>query len=78
MNKEKIITLLYTNWRGQTSKRSIIPIQILWDKTEWHPHEQWLIKCWDLDKEVAAGVIASATKEVRRMKESLSAKSLKI
>jgi len=33
---------------------------------------------WDLDKEVADGIIASASKEVRRMKGSRSAKSLKI
>ena len=37
-----------------------------------------LVRRWDLDKEVADGIIASARKEVRRMKERLSAQSLKI
>ena len=36
------------------------------------------VRRWGLDKEVADGIIASARKEVRRMKGSLSAKSLKI
>jgi len=37
-----------------------------------------LVRRWDLDKEVADGIIASARKEVRRMKKSLSAQSLRI
>lgn len=37
-----------------------------------------MVRRWDLDKEVADGVIASARKEVRRMKESLSSQSMKI
>ncbi len=37
-----------------------------------------LVRSWDLKKEETDGVIASARKEARRMKERLSARSLKI
>ncbi len=37
-----------------------------------------VVRSWDRDKHETAGIIASARKEARRMKEVLTAKSLKI
>jgi len=40
----------YTNYRGETARRVIIPIRMWWGKTEWHPEEQWLLTAWDVEK----------------------------
>ena len=48
--QEKIIKVTYTNWRGETGERTIIPIALIWDSTEWHPEPQWLLKCYDVDR----------------------------
>jgi predicted DNA-binding transcriptional regulator YafY len=40
----------YTNWKGVSSKRNIIPLIPFYGKNEWHPTEQWLLIAWDLDK----------------------------
>lgn len=41
----------YTNWRGETARRTIIPIRMWWGETEWHPQEQWMLTAWDVEKE---------------------------
>ncbi len=45
------VNVIYTNWRGETAERTIIPVSIFWGKTEWHPEEQWLLKVWDTERE---------------------------
>ena len=40
----------YKNYRGEVSKRSVIPESIYWGSTDWHPKEQWLLKATDLEK----------------------------
>lgn len=44
------VVIDYTNWRGERSTRRIIPKQLLFQATTWHPDEQWLIRALDLDK----------------------------
>lgn len=41
----------YTNWRGETARRVIIPIRFWWGSTEWHPEEQWMLSAWDVEKD---------------------------
>ena len=45
------VKIVYTNYRGETSVRSIIPIKIRFGKTEWHPEEQWLLDAFDVEKD---------------------------
>jgi hypothetical protein len=45
------VRALYTNHRGETAMRHFVPAGIWWGMTEQHPSEQWLMDCWDLDKE---------------------------
>lgn len=47
---KQIVKIIYTNYRNETSTRTIIPKKIFFDKTDWHPQEQWLIEAYDLDK----------------------------
>jgi hypothetical protein len=48
----KQITVSYKNYRGEVATRTIIPLEggIYWGKTEYHPHDQWLLKVWDVEK----------------------------
>ena len=46
----KTITIIYTNYRGETSTRTIIPKQLVFMKSEWHPEEQWCLIAHDVDK----------------------------
>jgi predicted DNA-binding transcriptional regulator YafY len=41
----------YTNWKGVSSKRNILPLIPFYGKNEWHPTEQWLLIAWDLEKQ---------------------------
>lgn len=47
---EAPVTLTYTNWKGETAQRRIIPRRIWWGSTEWHPEPQWLLTALDVDK----------------------------
>ncbi len=59
---QRAVRVRYTNWRGETADRSIVPIEIYWGKTEWHKEDQWLLKVWDLDR---AAYRAYALKDIK-------------
>ncbi|WP_287149596.1 hypothetical protein [Mesorhizobium sp.] len=44
------LKVFYTNWRGETSLRTITPDQVYYGATEWHPEPQWLLTAYDHDK----------------------------
>ena len=44
------ITVTYTNWRGETRERRIVPVSIRWGSTDWHPQSQWLLTALDVEK----------------------------
>ena len=44
------IRVLYTNYRGVTAIRNIVPLSLSFGATEWHTTEQWLLKVWDCDR----------------------------
>lgn len=46
------ITARYTNWRGETAERTIIPRRVFFGSNEWHPEPQVLIEALDCDKGV--------------------------
>lgn len=45
------ITLTYTNHRGETAQRTIIPKRLWFGSSEWHPEPQWLLTALDVDKD---------------------------
>lgn len=51
LQKEKEVRILYTNYRGETALRVIIPERLYFGSTEWHPEPQWLLEAMDVDKE---------------------------
>lgn len=48
---EEPVTLTYTNWRGETAERSIVPRGVWYGSTEWHPEPQWLLRAFDVKKQ---------------------------
>lgn len=50
MDSKKAVTIVYTNYKGVTGTRSIIPIELLFGCTEWHKEEQWLLRAFDTAK----------------------------
>ena len=59
---EKHITVVYTNWKGETAIRRILPMQINFSSNEWHTTPQWLLEAYDLDKKA---VRVFAVKDIR-------------
>lgn len=50
MEENKKVKILYTNWKGETRYRNIIPKSIEFKSTEWHKEEQWILNALDVDK----------------------------
>lgn len=40
----------YINHRGGITDRRVISRRLLYGSTEYYPEPQWLLECWDLDK----------------------------
>ena len=40
----------YKNYKGKTNIRNVIPYNIHFGSTEFHPQEQWLLRAFDVDK----------------------------
>ncbi len=40
----------YTNHRGERAKRVILPINIVYEATDWHPEAQWILRAYDVEK----------------------------
>ena len=51
MELNKKVTILYTNYKGETRYREIIPKSIEFKATNWHKEEQWILNAYDLEKE---------------------------
>lgn len=50
MDNECMVRILYTNYRGETNLRRIIPERIHFGSTEWHPARQWFLDAIDVEK----------------------------
>jgi predicted DNA-binding transcriptional regulator YafY len=47
---DKVVAIVYTNYRGETDRREIIPIRQWFGSTDWHREAQWLLDAYDLSK----------------------------
>lgn len=50
IDRSKAIRIVYTNYRGETAQRNIVPQRLWFGATSWHPEEQWLLEAIDIDK----------------------------
>jgi len=51
LQHEQAVRIVYTNYKGETSERTIIPRRMWLGETQWHPGTQWLLDAFDLDKQ---------------------------
>lgn len=47
---KKAVKIVYTNYKGETAVRTIIPKELKFGSTEYHKEEQWLLVADDLEK----------------------------
>lgn len=47
----EVVEILYTNYRGETDRRRVVPKRIWFGETDWHPEPQWLLDAVDLAKD---------------------------
>lgn len=50
LDENKAVRINYTNYRGETAQRQIIPLCIQFKASEYHKEPQWLMTVYDLDK----------------------------
>ena len=48
---DMIVIIDYTNHRGERRKRKILPHNIGFKATEWHPEMQWVLSAYDFEKD---------------------------
>lgn len=47
---EKVVRILYTNYRNETATRTVLPERIWYGSTPWHPQPQWLLDALDVER----------------------------
>ena len=50
MDEQGIVSIVYTNHRGETSERKIVPLGLRFTRNAWHPEHTWLLDAVDLSK----------------------------
>lgn len=50
MSKRKPITFDYVNYRKEKSTRTVLPENVWFGKTKYHPEEQWFLRAFDSEK----------------------------
>ena len=62
MANPPVLTITYTNWRGETATRRIQPIGFFYGETTWHKGGQWLLKALDVDRNLERDFAVSGIK----------------
>ncbi len=50
MGDKQAISIVYTNYKGRTAVRHVLPKNLFFGSNEWHKEEQWLLLAMDLDE----------------------------
>ncbi len=51
MEEKRIVKMVYTNYKGETEVRKIVPKELKFGSTQYHLQEQWLLVAHDVDKD---------------------------
>lgn len=52
VNDSQLVTVNYTNYRGETADRKVLPINIQFKSNEFHKEKQWLMSVYDVERGV--------------------------
>lgn len=69
---QKSIRVYYSNWRGETAWRTIIPKEIYFGENQYHPHPQWMLRVFDVEKNAPRDYALRDIKEWDFSTQSLS------
>jgi hypothetical protein len=61
--QDRVVSVLYTNYRGITALRRVIPRRIWFGHTDWHPGEQWILDALDVEKRAERSFAMADIKE---------------
>ena len=50
-DKAKKVNILYKNWKGRTAVRCIVPKDLRFESSQWHPEVQWILHAYDVDEQ---------------------------
>lgn len=64
-NENKILRFLYTNWKGETDKREVLPIEIRFACTPHITEPEWLLIAHDNEKDAERHFVIRHIKEMR-------------
>jgi len=67
MNMEHTVTFEYKNYKGEISKRYVLPMELWYGTTPYHTEAQWLLKAFDINKNDYRNF---SLKEIRNWSES--------
>lgn len=45
------VVILYTNHRGETAERTVVPRALRFGRSPWHDGEQWFLDAFDLERD---------------------------
>ena len=48
---KKVVHIVYTNYKGETGVRKILPKELKFGSSDYHPEPQWLLTAFDVDKQ---------------------------
>ena len=48
---DKHMTFTYTNHRGETAERHVVPQSVYFGSTEFHTQKQWMLRGFDTDRQ---------------------------
>ena len=49
MAESKVVTIDYTNWRGERRNRRVRPERMFFGPTQWHSDPCWHLEAMDMD-----------------------------
>ena len=61
--QNRVVSVLYQNYRGVTALRRIVPRKIWFGHTDWHPGEQWILDAFDVEKRAERSFAMADIKE---------------
>lgn len=50
VDQKQLVEIDYTNWKGERQRRKILPLNIYFGSTSYHPEPQWLLSAVDVEK----------------------------
>lgn len=47
---DRVVAMRYTNHRGETATRKVLPIRLWFGESPWHTGDQWFLQALDVEK----------------------------